>query len=236
MDLSLDDLINRSKGPGGGGGGGGGSSRGRGGGSRGGGGGGRGRGGRQPNPRRPPDVAVLKRGSGFSGGRGGRARLRPANPDGQWGHDGFHAMNGGGARLRPARAVTMNGSGGPRSVVLRSAGGGGVASMGRGGGGPRGPGRDAFGRKVKISNLEHSTMKDDLKELFESVGMVEDVWIDYGKDDRSMGSGGALFQNPGDAEAAVRMFNGKMIDSKRVLVEIDSTPYRAQKFRDATPW
>mmetsp|Transcript_35336 Transcript_35336/g.101604 ORF Transcript_35336/g.101604 Transcript_35336/m.101604 type:complete len:189 (-) Transcript_35336:464-1030(-) len=86
-----------------------------------------------------------------------------------------------------------------------------------------GPQRRAEGTTVTIEGLEYSVMQDDLYELFQSIGQVVKVWIDYDSTDRSAGSGGVVFASTADAEQAVKRYNGKLLDGKQLSLELD--PY-----------
>ncbi|UKK02356.2 hypothetical protein MACK_001715 [Theileria orientalis] len=69
---------------------------------------------------------------------------------------------------------------------------------------------------VRVSNLDHSVMKEDLMELFSSVGDVVKVWVDYDNTDRSKGTGGCIYKFTEDAKKAISKFNGSMIEGKAV--------------------
>ncbi|XP_952639.1 RNA and export factor binding protein, putative [Theileria annulata] len=69
---------------------------------------------------------------------------------------------------------------------------------------------------VRVSNLDHSVMKEDLMELFSSVGDVVKVWVDYDNTDRSKGTGGCIYKFTDDAKKAISKFNGTVIEGKAV--------------------
>lgn len=73
---------------------------------------------------------------------------------------------------------------------------------------------------LRISNLDFCILQDDLHELFSSVGEVSKVWIDFDKTDRSEGTGGCIFKDPRDAERALRLYDGRMIEGMPIKLEI----------------
>lgn len=79
-------------------------------------------------------------------------------------------------------------------------------------------------RIVKVSNLEYSVMRDDLVEMFTSVGPIERCWVDYDRTDRSEGTGGAIFVHSRDADRAVEVFNGRVIEGQEIHLEITVRP------------
>jgi len=80
-------------------------------------------------------------------------------------------------------------------------------------------------RIVSVSNLDFSIMKDDLEELFESVGPVQRCWVNYDKTDRSKGTGGVIFEDHQDAVRAIEQYNGRLIEGQPLHLEFRSPRY-----------
>ncbi|KAL8274763.1 hypothetical protein Esti_001312 [Eimeria stiedai] len=95
-------------------------------------------------------------------------------------------------------------------------------SRSRGGPYGRGLGGGAPPRSfvVRISGLDYSVLEGDLKELFESVGGVSKVWIDFDRTDRSLGTGGCVFKSMSDARRAVDAFEGRKIEGRAIHLEL----------------
>jgi RNA recognition motif-containing protein len=122
------------------------------------------------------------------------------------------------------------------AVVPR--GGGGLGrGMGRGRGGPVGggfnphpgmgrggfvpPAPSARGRQVFIGNLPYTTSWQDLKDRFRQAGNIirADVLLDT--TGRSKGQGTVLFESPGDAQKAIRMFDNTDFMQRIISVHED---------------
>eukprot|EP01071_Lankesteria_metandrocarpae_P003284 Lankesteria_metandrocarpae@DN2867_c0_g1_i2.p2 len=73
---------------------------------------------------------------------------------------------------------------------------------------------------VLIEGLEYSVMKEDLVEAFSSVGEIRSCWVDYDHTDRSVGTGGVIFDSPVAALSARNRFHGKVLDGKRLCLTI----------------
>lgn len=72
------------------------------------------------------------------------------------------------------------------------------------------------GRKVVVENLEFSVSEQSLKSLFERVGTVSRVGINYDRSGRSLGKGFAIFETAEGASAAVKAYNGVELDGKPI--------------------
>ncbi|OEH78633.1 RNA recognition motif-containing protein [Cyclospora cayetanensis] len=118
-------------------------------------------------------------------------------------------------------------SGGYGSYRGGRGGYGGPSPRGRGGVGPyAGPYGGAPSRAsprsavVRISGLDYSVLESELRELFESVGGLNKVWIDFDRTDRSLGTGGCVFKSVSDARRAVEAFDGRRIEGKALHLEL----------------
>jgi RNA recognition motif-containing protein len=92
-------------------------------------------------------------------------------------------------------------------------------SMGRGGFVPPAP--SARGRQVFIGNLPYTTSWQDLKDRFRQAGNIirADVLLDT--TGRSKGQGTVLFESPGDAQKAIRMFDNTDFQQRIITVHED---------------
>ena len=74
--------------------------------------------------------------------------------------------------------------------------------------------------KLLIRNLATSTTEDELKELFEGYGMVQSCNLVMDKDTgNSKGFGFAEMPKQGEAKAAMKGLNGKMVDGSIIRVK-----------------
>lgn len=91
--------------------------------------------------------------------------------------------------------------------------------MGRGGFVPPPP--SARGRQVFIGNLPYTTSWQDLKDRFRQAGNIirADVLLDT--TGRSKGQGTVLFESPGDAQKAIRMFDNTDFMQRIITVHED---------------
>ncbi|KAK2195297.1 bifunctional Nucleotide-binding alpha-beta plait domain superfamily/RNA recognition motif domain/RNA-binding domain superfamily [Babesia duncani] len=90
---------------------------------------------------------------------------------------------------------------------------------------------------VKISNLEHTVTKEQLNEMFSSVGEVVKTWIDYDHIDRSKGTGGCIFRFADDAQKAVLKYNNTKVGDKQLeLVASTSLQYKTQRNKHKSMW
>jgi len=74
---------------------------------------------------------------------------------------------------------------------------------------------------LKVENIDFSIMKEDLQELFASIGPIQKCWVDYDRTDRSNGTGGVLFVDEDDAHRAIRTYNGRSIEGKPLRLTFD---------------
>lgn len=80
--------------------------------------------------------------------------------------------------------------------------------------------------KLLIRNLSRSTTEEDLKELFESYGLVQYCTIVMDKlSGKSKGFGFVEMPRLGEAKAAMKNLNGKLVDANKIRVKkAESTP------------
>ncbi|PSC75467.1 THO complex subunit 4A-like isoform X1 [Micractinium conductrix] len=157
-------------------------------------------------PRREPTrnlSITVKNQGGIAKARGPRAaplivreedperRERALEGDGKWGHDLY--------------------TGPPR-------GAGGAGGRGRAPRGPKDP--SALGTKLFISNLHYNVTEADIKELFETVGTVVSHAIHYDNSGRSEETAEVIFRDAGDAERALRRYNGVQLDGNSMQIEL----------------
>ncbi|CCF72879.1 THO complex subunit 4-A [Babesia microti strain RI] len=78
---------------------------------------------------------------------------------------------------------------------------------------------------IRISNLDHTIRDNDLMELFSSIGPVVKTWIDYDRTDRSLGTGGCIYERESDAKQAMSQFNGRKIEGLPINLEYHRSKY-----------
>ncbi|CAG8736410.1 13290_t:CDS:2, partial [Racocetra fulgida] len=66
--------------------------------------------------------------------------------------------------------------------------------------------------KLTVENLFYEVTEDDLEELFSECGPVKKVILHYDRAGRSTGNAEVTFEDPKDAEAALRKYNGQTLD------------------------
>ncbi|CAG8589088.1 10471_t:CDS:2, partial [Dentiscutata heterogama] len=66
--------------------------------------------------------------------------------------------------------------------------------------------------KLIVENLFYEVTEDDLEELFSECGSVKKVILHYDRAGRSTGNAEVTFEDPKDAETALRKYNGQTLD------------------------
>lgn len=75
--------------------------------------------------------------------------------------------------------------------------------------------------KLYVGNLSFDTTEDKLRELFTEAGTVDTVEVIKDRETRQpKGFAFVSMSNQADAENAIRMFNGKMVDNREIKVNI----------------
>eukprot|EP01127_Copromyxa_protea_P008896 TRINITY_DN2050_c0_g1_i2.p1 TRINITY_DN2050_c0_g1~~TRINITY_DN2050_c0_g1_i2.p1 ORF type:complete len:259 (-),score=63.27 TRINITY_DN2050_c0_g1_i2:45-779(-) len=77
-----------------------------------------------------------------------------------------------------------------------------------------------YGTKVSVTNLRFDVLEESLEELFSTCGTVHSVKVFYDKSGRSEGKGEVVFKSNGEAERAVREYNGVSIEGQPMTVEV----------------
>ncbi|KAG5362234.1 THO complex subunit 4B [Yarrowia sp. C11] len=72
-----------------------------------------------------------------------------------------------------------------------------------------------------IKNLHYDLTENDLYDLFNKVGRVDDVEIHYDRAGRSLGDATVVFSQPEDAQDAIAKFDGKRAAGLKIEVKID---------------
>uniref|UniRef100_A0A8C3D9S3 Serine and arginine rich splicing factor 7 n=1 Tax=Corvus moneduloides TaxID=1196302 RepID=A0A8C3D9S3_CORMO len=122
------------------------------------------------------------------------------------------------ARLRSARGRRGSGAGG-RRVRRRVRAGGGAVGMSR-------YGRYGGETKVYVGNLGTGAGKGELERAFSYYGPLRTVWIAR----NPPGFAFVEFEDPRDAEDAVRGLDGKVICGSRVRVEVSTGMPRRSRY------
>ncbi|EGC38820.1 hypothetical protein DICPUDRAFT_75578 [Dictyostelium purpureum] len=89
----------------------------------------------------------------------------------------------------------------------------------RGGGGPSGKNLQLFtGSRLNISNLHHAITINDLRLVFEKIGEIKTIKINYDRSGRSEGSGYVVFSKDVDAKHAYERYNGAQLDGLHIVI------------------
>ncbi|CAG8508530.1 12849_t:CDS:2 [Cetraspora pellucida] len=76
--------------------------------------------------------------------------------------------------------------------------------------------------KLTVENLFYEVTEDDLEELFSECGPVKKVILHYDRAGRSTGNAEVTFDDPKDAEAALRKYNGQTLDGQQMRIKYAS--------------
>ena len=96
---------------------------------------------------------------------------------------------------------------------------GGGRGAGRGGG--FGSGGKGGGKNVYVGNLAWTVSWQDLKDHFKTIGPVLNADVMQEADGRSKGCGLVTFQNPRDADRAIRELHDTELDGRNIFVRED---------------
>ena len=76
------------------------------------------------------------------------------------------------------------------------------------------------GTKLLISNLDHNVTKEDIKELFETIGRLKSYNVHYDRFDRSEGTAEVVFADRALAVVAQKKYHSIELDGKPMMIEI----------------
>ncbi|CAN0040767.1 unnamed protein product, partial [Choristocarpus tenellus] len=79
---------------------------------------------------------------------------------------------------------------------------------------------------IRVSNLNYDVMEEDVRELFQHVGKIEQCEVKFDKSGRSEGEATLLFGSRALAEKAVSQFNNRTLDQTPMHVEILEGSFR----------
>ena len=82
--------------------------------------------------------------------------------------------------------------------------------------------------RIFIGGLPEDASRNELEKEFESFGRLRDVWVAR----NPPGFGFIIFEDPRDAEDAVREMDGKRVCGSRIRVEFARGPVSGRKSRD----
>jgi RNA recognition motif-containing protein len=88
--------------------------------------------------------------------------------------------------------------------------------------------------KLYVGNLSYDTTEDKLRELFAEAGTVDSVDMIMDRDtNRPKGFAFVTMKTQAEAENAIRLFNGKMVDNRELKVNVAKPREdRPQRFDD----
>ncbi|CAN0311377.1 unnamed protein product, partial [Discosporangium mesarthrocarpum] len=73
---------------------------------------------------------------------------------------------------------------------------------------------------IRVSNLNYDVMEEDIRELFQHVGKIEQCNVKFDKSGRSEGEATIVFGSRELAEQAVSQFNNRTLDQTPMVVEL----------------
>lgn len=85
-------------------------------------------------------------------------------------------------------------------------------------GGPRAPSHQ--GTKLFVSNLAWKVTTEDIKELFESVGLLVAARVHKNRSGQSAGTGEAVFRSKQHAQEAQKRYHGISLDGRPMKIEL----------------
>ncbi|KAJ2496478.1 hypothetical protein GGH96_005803 [Coemansia sp. RSA 1972] len=74
--------------------------------------------------------------------------------------------------------------------------------------------------KILINNLDYGVTEADLRELFQQVGALSKVALNFNRRGTSNGSGMVVFKNPAHAQSAFNRYNNVELDHRKMLIEV----------------
>eukprot|EP00051_Salpingoeca_urceolata_P025327 m.451737 g.451737 ORF g.451737 m.451737 type:complete len:196 (-) comp20325_c1_seq1:254-841(-) len=78
------------------------------------------------------------------------------------------------------------------------------------------------GGKLNVSNLGHDVIEEDMRELFSKFGKLKEAFIHFDRSGRSLGSATVNFTSRSAAVAAMKEYNGVLLDGKPMKIELVS--------------
>ncbi|KAJ4807627.1 THO complex subunit 4 [Rhynchospora pubera] len=74
--------------------------------------------------------------------------------------------------------------------------------------------------KLFVSNLDYAVTDEDIQELFSVIGEIKHYSINYDRTGRSEGTAEVVFARHADALAAVKRYDGMLLDGKPIKIDI----------------
>jgi len=85
--------------------------------------------------------------------------------------------------------------------------------------------------KLVVENLFYEVTQNDVQELFEQIGPVRKAFLQFDRSGRSTGIAEITFENPADAERALKKYNNLELDGQAMLIKYSTS----QQQSSATP-
>ncbi|KAK9762846.1 hypothetical protein K7432_011020 [Basidiobolus ranarum] len=73
-------------------------------------------------------------------------------------------------------------------------------------------------RKIQVANLHYEVTKQDLEELFSTVGPLKNVHVNFDAAGRSTGIAKIQFESPAHAAQAIQQYNNVTLDGKPMVI------------------
>lgn len=98
---------------------------------------------------------------------------------------------------------------------------------------PKTPTSTPEGSKIIVSNLPYDVSEQMIKEYFTKVvGPVKKIILSYGPDGRSRGIATIIFVNPAHGKKAYEQYNGVLVDTRPMKVEVVVDPHKPLSLAD----
>ncbi|KAJ2827382.1 hypothetical protein IWW50_001916 [Coemansia erecta] len=81
-------------------------------------------------------------------------------------------------------------------------------------------GRSGASGKILINNLDYGVTEADLRALFQQIGPLSKVALNFNRKGTSNGSGMVVFKNPAHAQSAYDRYHNVELDHRKMVIEV----------------